>query len=30
VIHRYEHGHLAFLDGGRHRVVAGPDFVGPR
>ena len=27
VIHRDEHHHLAFLDGGRHGVVAGPDFV---
>jgi hypothetical protein len=29
VIHGHEHGHLAFLDGGRQGVVAGPDLVGP-
>ena len=28
VIHGHEHGHLTVFDGGRHGVVAGPDFVG--
>jgi len=27
--HRRDHGHLAFLEGGCHDVVTGPDFVGP-
>jgi|SRR5580658_2585820 hypothetical protein len=30
VTHREEHGHLTFLGGGCHGVVAGPDFVATR